>query len=70
MLYYFFYIFLHFFEGFKSKKGLCICMELLIIVFGCDKNINITSQLSRIGVSCLFLDTYEEFIKKLQEKKD
>lgn len=44
-------------------------MELLIILFGCDKNINITSQLSRIGVSCLFLDTYEEFIKNCRKKR-
>lgn len=43
-------------------------MELLIILFGCDKNINITSQLSRIGVSCLSLDIYEEFIKKCRKK--
>ena len=41
---------------------------IFIIVFGCDKNINIQSQLSRIGVSCLSLDIYEEFIKKCRKK--
>lgn len=55
-------------KWFFLSNQLKINKQKLIIVFGCDKNINITSQLSRIGVSCLFLDTYEEFIKKFQEQ--
>lgn len=42
----------------------------LMICFNCEKNNNIISQLNRIGVSCLFRDTIEAFIRKIKEEKE